>query len=416
MSGSFKYQTPVTETLKKALIKFTNAAHRVVALRTLLRQRARQLKSLENRNQIRKDTIASSISVTDDQKATVSTMELMADLIGTSDEDTMNDADICQAENTPPTSHIRDQTAIKLASTFLTMKHRYEDALGAKPNFDGLFQVRDDIAVAAAQAYTSLSSGYGTRTIRHTGHCSSCGLKHPRLSYRKDALSHYILCTKGKILSEIKGMEEYQGKSNPRKPNVIFCVEHLEWLIGDDQVEEHFTRHLDTKTLETLPADEQHQICPYCWHDTSLPSPKRAKVWPRELHLHILNCHLLKIKDHVSKCPVCNGEYPLKFLPDHLIDHQYHLAGNVGVIDLPRHCNGDLEVLRSCSGVNIKRLEEWIQYVSLIPPQVQLRMESIDNQIDKQDNLKKLPIVPLADISNQPHTPLQQTLSKSNDF
>jgi hypothetical protein len=66
--------------------------------------------------------------------------------------------------------------------------------------------------------------------------------------------------------------------------------------------------------------------------------------------------------------------------------------------------------------VNIKRLEEWIQYVSLIPPQVQLRMESIDNQIDKQDNLKKLPIVPLADISNQPHTPLQQTLSKSNDF
>jgi hypothetical protein len=182
LSGSFKYQTPVTETLKKALIKFTNAAHRVVALRTLLRQRARQLKSLENWNQIRKDTIASSISVTDDQKATVSTMELMADLIGTSDEDTMNDADICQAENTPPTSHIRDQTAIKLASTFLTMKHRYEDALGAKPNFDGLFQVRDDIAVAAAQAYTSLSSGYGTRTIRHTGQCSSCGLKHPRLS------------------------------------------------------------------------------------------------------------------------------------------------------------------------------------------------------------------------------------------
>ena len=92
---------------------------------------------------------------------------------------------------------------------------------------------------------------------------------------------------------------------------------------------------------------------------------KRAKTWDGYLAVHIINCHLTEIMSPKSQCPICSTEQPLELLADHLIDHGYYLAGHSEIVDVPRHCHGNMEALKVFwpGAMNMKRLEKWIAYV-----------------------------------------------------
>ncbi|GAB5589565.1 hypothetical protein Unana1_04465 [Umbelopsis nana] len=185
---------------------------------------------------------------------------------------------------------------------------------------------------------------------------------------------------------------------------VVFCVEHLEWLIGEADVQQHFEGHLKTTNLQDLPEKQLKELCPFCWNDNSIRPSVRAKP-SHVVSRHLAVVHLLNIQDRHPACPVCLDPCDLAALADHLIDHGYPLAGHAeGSVSINKRCNGNLEnLVRPFYTEEQKvRLKEWIEYVqdtSVKPSQQALSLTNRKQcQRTYQRNNKKLRV--LADISN----------------
>jgi hypothetical protein len=364
----FSRSTEMSTLLKEALTALKNERGAIARLRTLLRMRARERKSKQSRQTTRSNIIRESLTVNEiiddmddfEQPEDESDVQdIPEEMERMSHQENMDDDETNEGQQV-------GQDDIAARESLQLIKNRHQHLLEPRPNFNELSCIHEDVTTAAAEAFYSLTSGWETKTTPILEQCPTCKRSASIVQQPNLGLSHYVKCTKSVIFEDIKqAIEDNLIAKTVCQTAVIFCEEHLEWCIGRTQANDHFVQHLN-KSLEHMSQDEIQHVCPYCWNNQSKDPFERAKIYceTSSVRRHIISCHLLELTGPVDTCPVCNQRCLLALLPDHLIDHGYYLAGHSDISDIPRRCNGDLQVLKYATTARLhRRLTAWIESI-----------------------------------------------------
>jgi galactose-1-phosphate uridylyltransferase len=52
---------------------------------------------------------------------------------------------------------------------------------------------------------------------------------------------------------------------------------HEQWLVGENEIRQHYVEHMSTKTLATMSNKELQVTCPFCYVNQNLTPLERAK-------------------------------------------------------------------------------------------------------------------------------------------
>ncbi|PWN35034.1 uncharacterized protein FA14DRAFT_154463 [Meira miltonrushii] len=168
------------------------------------------------------------------------------------------------------------------------------------------------------------------------------------------------------------------------------CDSHDEWLVGYDQIEQHYQRHYEDLVGSGAVPIDHTKHCLFCLHDEQLRFSLRMKEYQysSDLAKHCNSTHLLRHRSPTKTCPECWDEVGIRQIFDHLIDHGWHLAGKAGLRTVrPTHINGDFSqlVLQGKREERASILQGFEDYIASLDGS----MEYQDKQIRKRRSSEK---------------------------
>jgi hypothetical protein len=72
-------------------------------------------------------------------------------------------------------------------------------------------------------------------------------------------------------------LETMHGLHHPNSNSAVFCDTHEQWLVGENQVRQHYVEHINTKTLATMSIKELQWTCPFCYVNKNLTTTGKSQ-------------------------------------------------------------------------------------------------------------------------------------------
>jgi hypothetical protein len=121
---------------------------------------------------------------------------------------------------------------------------------------------------------------------------------------------------------------------HPNPDSAVFCEMHEKWLVGENQVRQHYLEHISTNTLATMSTNERQVTCPFCYVNQNLTPLDRAKTFAGGAYgsilQHLRTQHLDDLSGNTLLCPVCDLECfstgQIDEVINHLLGHGYHTS------------------------------------------------------------------------------------------
>jgi hypothetical protein len=103
-------------------------------------------------------------------------------------------------------------------------------------------------------------------------------------------------------------LESMHGLHHPNPDSAVFCEMHEKWLVGENQVRQHYLEHISTNTLATMSTNERQVTCPFCYVNQNLTPLDRAKTFAGGAYgsilQHLRTQHLDDLSGNTLLCPV----------------------------------------------------------------------------------------------------------------